>query len=106
MVKIINTLGDVKIGKQGLAVYQRHYGQQIRRLVSPKSIPATKLQQRQRDRFDQALLWRKGLSTNARHYLQGFAIAHQIVDSYGVPLTWDKFAIQIALTQPLVTILD
>ena len=105
MVKITNQLGDVKIGKQGEVCYQRHYGQQIRRLVKPKAIPASKLQQRQRDRFAEALLWRKTLSLEARNFLESYSISNRVVDNYGIPLTWDKFALKIALETPSVTIL-
>ena len=102
MVKIINQTGDVKIGRQGEAVYQRHYGQQMRRTVKPKTGDTSTMQIRQRTRFQQALAWRATLSLDARRYLEGFAIAHGIVDSYGIPLSWDKFALKIALQQPKV----
>ena len=105
MVKIINAIGDIKTGRQGEAVYQRHYGQQIRRVVKPKTGEPSKTQLAQRARFQAALAWRKDLSRAARIYLEGYAIANGIVDSYGVSLTWDKFALKIALQQPQVFII-
>ena len=105
MVKIINSLGDVKVGKQGEVVYQRHYGQQMRRTVQPKSGQVSKPQKQQRIRFQQALASRASLSRDARIYLDGYAIAHRIVDSYGIPLTWDKIALKIALEKPRLRLL-
>ena len=96
----------MKVGRQGEAVYQRHYGQQIRRTVKPKSGETSTMQARQRTRFQQALAWRATLSLDARRYLEGFAIAHGIVDSYGIALSWDKFALKIALQQPQVFMQD
>lgn len=104
MVKIINDTGDIKVGRQGEAVYQRHYGQQMRRLVNPKSGEVSKTQLTQRNRFREALIWRKSLSRSARIYLEGYAIANGIVDGYHIPLTWDKFALKIALEQPRIYI--
>lgn len=106
MVKIANEYGDLKRGKQGEAVYQLHYGQQIRRQLKPKTGQVSKTQLEQRLRFKQALDWRKTLTRDARRYLEGFAIAHSINDDYGIPLTWDKFALKIALQQPRVVLLD
>ena len=106
MVKITNVYGDVKVGKQGQAVYQRHYGQQIRRTLKPKTGQVSKMQLEQRLRFKQALDWRASLTRDARLYLEGFAINHHIVDDYGIPLSWDKFALKIALQRPEVVLLD
>lgn len=105
MVKITNALGDIKQGKQGEAVYQLHYGQQIRRTVKPKTTQPSQTQLEHRTRFQQALAWRASLSRSARIYLEGYAIAHRIIDSYGVPLTWDKIALKIALQTPRVQLI-
>ena len=106
MVKIINSLGDVKVGKQGEVVYQRHYGHQMRRTVQPKSGQVSKPQKQQRIRFQQALAWRASLSRDARIYLDGYAISHRIIDGYGIALTWDKLVLKIALQKPRLTILS
>lgn len=103
MVKIINQLGDIKRGSQGEAVYQGHYGQQIRRTRQPKKPPPSTMQIASRTRFKQALEWRATLSKSARVYLEGYAIAHSIIDDYGIALTWDKIALKIALQVPRVT---
>jgi hypothetical protein len=106
MVKITNDFGDIKQGKQGENVYQLHYGQQMRRTLKPKSTAPSQMQLNQRTRFQQALSWRATLSRTARIYLEGYAIAHRVIDSYGVPLSWDKVALKIALEIPTVTILN
>jgi len=104
MVKVTSSTGDIKRGKQSLAVYQGHYGQEVRRVLSPKSGIPSKPQLRQRLRFQQALAWRASLSREARRYLDGFSFSHGLVDDYGIPLTWDKVALKIALEAPRLTI--
>jgi hypothetical protein len=104
MVKIINEHGDIKTGKQGQAVYQGIYGRQMRRVLKPKSTPPSKAQVKQQTRFQEALSWRATLPREARIFLEGYAIAHGIVDTYRVPLTWDKFALKIALETPIVRV--
>jgi hypothetical protein len=106
MVKIDNQAGEFKTGKQGEAVYQGFYGRQIRRVLSKKSIPPTKPQTQQRQRFQAGLAWRAGLSHDARIFLDGYCISHRVIDTLGVPLTWDKLALKIALEKPTVAVLD
>jgi len=97
MVKIVNPLGDVKIGRQGEVVYQRKYGQQIRRQVSPKRAIPSKAQLDHRQLYRAALTWRSGLSLANRRYLDGYCYANGIVDSYHIPLPWSRFALKIYL---------
>jgi len=97
MVKIINPLGDVKIGRQGEVVYQRKYGEQIRRQVSPKRAIASEAQIAHRQLYRDALTWRKALSLPNRRYLEGYCIAGGIVDSYHIPLAWSRFALKLYL---------
>jgi hypothetical protein len=99
MVKITNTLGDVKIGKQGEVVYQRKYGEQIRRGLSPKRAIVSEAQQNHRQFYRAALAWRKQLSRQNRIYLEGYCIANGIVDRLGVFLTWPRFALRIYLVK-------
>ena len=70
MVKIINPLGEVKVGKQGEAVYQRKYGEQIRRTLSPKRAIVSEAQEKHRQLYRDALDWRKLLSPANRRYLE------------------------------------
>ena len=97
MVKITNTLGDVKIGRQGEVVYQRKYGEQIRRTAAPKRAIPSQRQTEHRQLYRAALDWRSGLSLANRRYLDGYCIANGVVDSYHLPLPWSRFALKIYL---------
>ncbi len=97
MVKIKNPLGDVKIGRQGEVVYQRKYGEQIRRQVSPKRAIPSQRQIDHRQLYRDALAWRKQLSLANRRYLEGYCIANGVVDSYHIPLPWSRFALKCYL---------
>lgn len=97
MVKIVNPLGDVKIGRQGEVVYQRKYGEQIRRQASPKRAIASQAQLAHRQLYRAALTWRSNLSLANRRYLDGYCIANGIVDDYHIPLPWSRFALKLYL---------
>lgn len=97
MVKIINTLGDVKIGKQGEAIYQRKYGQQIRSVTSTMRATSSQSQLEHRQLYRDALNWRKALSRHSRIYLEGYCIFNGIIDKFGIPLAWSRFALKIYL---------
>ncbi|MBA7624463.1 hypothetical protein ES703_31872 [subsurface metagenome] len=97
MVKIINTLGDVKVGKQGEVVYQRKYGEQIRRTASPKRAIPSQRQIEHRQLYRQALAWRSQLLPANRRYLEGYCIANGIVDRYQIALPWSRFALKLYL---------
>jgi len=97
MVKIKNVLGDVKVGRQGEVVYQRRYGEQVRRMVSPKRAIASEAQIKHRQFYRDALSWRKGLSPPNRRYLEGYCIANGVIDGYGIPLAWHRFALRLYL---------
>jgi len=97
MVKIDNPLGDVKVGRQGEAVYQRKYGRQIRRTVSPKRALASEAQIAHRQLYRAALAWRSQLSLANRRYLDGYCISNWIVDNYQIPLPWSRFALKLYL---------
>ncbi len=97
MVKITNPLGDVKIGRQGEVVYQRKYGEQIRRQASPKRAIASEAQIAHRQLYRDALDWRKQLSLPNRRYLEGYCYANRVVDNYHIPLPWSRFALKVYL---------
>jgi len=97
MVKIVNQLGDVKVGRQGEAVYQRKYGEQIRRQVSPKRGIPSESQIAHRQLYRDALTWRSQLSLPNRRYLDGYCYANGIIDSYHIPLPWSRFALKLYL---------
>jgi len=97
MVKIVNTLGDFKTGKQGEAVYQGKYGEQIRRTLSPKRAIVSEAQDKHRQLYRDALTWRKSLSLANRRFLEGYCIANWVVDGFNVPLPWHRFALKLHL---------
>ena len=97
MVKIVNPLGEVKKGKQGSAVYQGKYGEQIRRTLQPKKAVVSEAQQKHRQKYRDALNWRKSLSLANRRFLEGYCISNGIVDSYRITLAWHRFALRLYL---------
>ncbi|MBA7627484.1 hypothetical protein ES703_34946 [subsurface metagenome] len=100
MVKITSTTGDVKTGVQGPAVYQGHYGRQIRRMLSPKGAPPSKTQLTHRDLFRLSLAWKKTLTPHDRAWLKWHADEARVIDSFQVPLTWNRYADKIVLSHP------
>ena len=102
MVKITNEFGDVKRGVQGDAVYQRHYGNQIRRMRKERKNADTKTQHHQRDRFRAGIDFAKGLTKAQRDFLKSYMAEAGIVSPEGLPTTWYSFAKKIAMTVPKV----
>jgi len=105
MVRIQNKFGDLKTGKQGEAVYQRHYGRQMRRVRREKRGDISKVQRQRRALFKQALDWRAGLSRHDKLVLEQAAYHFHYRDSEGVIITWDRMALKIALEVPTVEVL-
>ncbi len=107
MVKITNELGEVKAGKQGEAVYQGRYGQQIRRTRQPKRAIVSEKQQQHRQLYRSALDWRKSLSLANRRFLEGYCLSNWVIDRYKIPLPWHRFALKLHLQHikfiPLLT---
>lgn len=106
MVLITNTTGDIKRGRQGEAVYQLHYGKQMRRVRREKRGEISKVQKNRRVLFRQALDWRKGLNRHDRLVLEQYAYQGGFRDSEGVTLTWDRMALKIALEVPMVEVVE
>lgn len=106
MVRITSKVGDIKTGKQGEAVYQRHYGRQIRRVRREKGGIVSKTQERRRNLFRQALDWRKDLNRHDRLVIAQYAYEGHFRDSERVTLTWDRMALKIALEVPLVEVVE
>lgn len=99
MVKITNTLGDFKRGKQGEAVYQGKYGQQMRSTKPAHRIIASEKQQRHRQLYRAALDWRKTLTPANKRFLEGYCISNWVVDRYKFSLPWHRFALKIYLEE-------
>ncbi len=106
MVLIHNKAGDFKTGKQGGSVYQGRYGRQIRRVVTRKRPPPSKAQLARRELYRQALEWRKNLSQHDTIVLEQIAYHYHYTDSEGIPFTWDKMALKIALEVPTLEIVS
>lgn len=104
MVLIDNKAGDIKRGKQGEAVYQLHYGRQMRRVRREKGGIISKAQKERRTLFKQALSWRAGLNRHDRLVIEQYAYQGGFKDSEGVTLTWDRMALKIALEVPAVEV--
>jgi len=47
--------------------------------------------------YRDALSWRSQLSLANRRYLEGYCIANGVIDSYGIPLPWSRFALKLYL---------
>ncbi|MDD5488956.1 MAG: hypothetical protein PHH49_08390 [Candidatus Omnitrophica bacterium] len=105
MVKILNITGDIKIGTQGPAVYQRKHGVQIRRMRQPKRAIASEKQIEHRQLYTSALAWRKSLTLPQRRFLDGYAISHWIVDDHKQPLPWHRLALKLYLEHIKYTLL-
>lgn len=105
MVLIRNKTGDIKTGRQGQAVYQTHYGRQMRRTAQPKTPEPSTRQTQRRSLFKQALAWRAALNRHDRLVLEQAAYYYHYTDQAGITLTWDRFALKIALQVPTVELL-
>ena len=106
MVIIDNKAGDLKRGKQGEAVYQLHYGRQMRRVRREKGGEISKAQKARRILFTRALDWRAALNRHDRLVLEQYAYQAHYRDSEGVILTWDRMALKIALEVPTVEVVE
>ncbi|MBA7687831.1 hypothetical protein ES703_96304 [subsurface metagenome] len=106
MVLITNKTGETKAGRQGEAVYQGHYGRQMRRTAKPKTTEPTTKQTQRRSLFRQALAWRAGLNRHDRLVLHQAAYEYHYTDGEGIILTWDKLALKIALEVPKIRVLN
>lgn len=102
MVKITNLFGDVKTGKQEGAVYQRHYGKQIRRTLKEKKNANTEVQLQQRARFKAGINFAKGLTKPERDFIKTYMTEAGITAPDGLPTTWYTYAKKIAMSVPRV----
>ena len=103
MVKITNEFGDVKRGVQGDAVYQQHYGKQIRRTHKEHKNADTLTQRHQRDRFRTGIDFAKGLTKAQRDFIKSYMAEAGITSPEGLPTTWYTYAKKIAMTVPEVS---
>lgn len=106
MVKIQNVFGDIKKGKQDNAIYQLHYGRQIRRVGYKEKIQPSLRQINQRIRFKNAVNWVKNLSVEEKNHIKQYF--RQVYPYYekGQPATWYNFAKNFVLTLPEFQLID
>lgn len=106
MVKIVNEFGDVLKGKTGEAIYQGHYGRQIRRKSYKKNDNPSSKQIQVRKRFKDSIIW-----VNSLTFSQKQNIKHLFKNQFpsyekGQPTTWFNYAKWLYLSNPKFSIID
>lgn len=100
MVKIVNVFGDVLTGVSGPAIYQRHYGKQIRRKGYKQTKPPSAGQLAVRSRFSSAINWVKGLSADERLDIKEYYKSSSLAYRKTLPKTWYNYAKLLYLADP------
>lgn len=106
MVKITNEFGDVLKGKTGNAVYQEHYGRQIRRKAYKENKKPSESQIQVRNNFKKSIEWVKSLTHEQREDLKSFYKNSNLSYSAGNPINWYNFAKWLYIKKPEFRILD
>ena len=106
MVKIENEYGDVLTGKSGNAIYQKFYGQQIRRKAYKQTKPPSKAQQNIRQKFKDALAWIKTLTYEQKNALKTYYRNSKLSYDPNYPVNWYNFAKLIYIKNPTFEILN
>lgn len=96
MVKVTNAYGDFKTGKQGTAVYQGHYGNQVRHKWDGKKKNDKPKQIAVQEKFKAGLEFANTLTSSEKQALEYF------IDSKKLRMTWHNYACAIAMTPPKV----
>lgn len=97
MVKIKNIYGDICIGRKDNAVYQRKYGQAMRRVYNDNKPPATPLQEAQRDKFKEGIAYAKSLSKAEIGAIKEYMKEKNIGWNDGDPIHWFNWAKNLSL---------
>jgi hypothetical protein len=92
MVKVSNIYGDLKFGKQGDAVYQNHYGNQVRRKWDGKKKNNKPKQIEVQEKFRAGLEFANSLTPAEKQSLEYW------INSNKLRMTWHNFACSIAMT--------
>jgi len=100
MVKIQNVFGDIKKGKQDNAIYQLHYGRQIRRVAYKEKIQPSLRQINQRIRFKDAVLWVNSLTSPEKTNLKKYYSKSYQSWKPGQPSTWYNWAKTFIMKKP------
>lgn len=106
MVKIQNVFGDIKKGKQDNAIYQLHYGRQIRRVGYKEKIQPSLRQINQRMRFKDAVSWVNSLTSTEKANLKKYYSKSYPSWKPGQPSTWYNWAKTFVMTRPSFSIID
>lgn len=106
MVKIENEYGDRYKGKSSNAIYQDHYGKQIRRKSYKQTKPPTPKQLETRQRFKEAIQTIKSLSYNQIQDIKKFYNILKEKDPRKYPVNWYNFAKWLCIKQPKTIILN
>ncbi len=106
MVKVRNIFGDEYKGKQAEKIFQKKYGQQIRREGFKREYESTPWQVAQMERFRKGVEFWKSLSYEQKEKLKKYYKEH--VGGYipGVPGTWVNWVKVFAMQVPRFEILD
>jgi hypothetical protein len=100
MVKIDNIFGDVKTGVQDNAIYQKHYGRQIRRSGYKENKTPSPRQLKQRQLFKDAVEWVRGLSGSEKRSIKEYYKKSYSSWTPGQPSTWYNYAKNFFLLRP------
>ena len=106
MVKIENEYGDRYKGKSSNAIYQEHYGKQIRRKNYKQTQPPTPKQLQTRQRFKEALKNIKTLNHDQILYLKKVYRILKEKNPRSWPVNWYNFAKLCYIKIPKFKILD
>lgn len=106
MVKIENIYGDKYTGKSSNAIYQKQYGQQIRRKAYKQNKSPSKKQIETRNRFKEAIQQVKNLSSADVQIIKKFYHILKERNPRQWPVNWYNFAKLCYLKQPTITILN
>lgn len=106
MVKIRNIYGDVCTGRKDNAVYQRKYGQAMRRIYNDDKPPASPLQEAQRSKFKEGIAFAESLNKAERDAIKEYMKNRNIGWNDGEPIHWYNWAKSLAMKQPEYRVLD
>lgn len=102
MVKITNVFGDEYKGVQDNAIYQLHYGKQIRRKGYTESKTPSPKQLQVRQRFKDSTTWYKGLDFDIKKDIKAYFAKHDLSNIKGYPKTWYTYITYIYISNPTI----
>jgi hypothetical protein len=106
MVKIENEYGDKYTGKYSNAIYQQHYGRQIRRKAYKQNKSPSKKQIETRNRFKEAIQQVKNLSSADVQIIKKFYHILKERNPRQWPVNWYNFAKYMYIKRPKLKIIN